>query len=883
MIEERAELYGAATPQALAAETYENYKRFVNPPLARVMKLSGSPVEVRAQRMRRSGIKTAKPISISPAVTASLRWAIASARRRSRARATRTHRALRQDDVQRDARTRGATARRACARRSCRSRSGATAEPRRSKARSNSRAPRPAARRSSARSTRITARRSARSRSAGAKRFRRRFVRCSPIRSRMPYGEAERCSTTRCRRRRVRRRAGARRGRRKRSAARVSAGGARGVRSHRRALHRRRGADRTRALRLPLRLRPRRRGARRHDAREGTLRRRRSGRRVHRAPRRLESRVRQSAAAAHVDVRRRRTRVRRRARRDGRARRRRARASVRAIAANELLRRRARDRRRVSRRSSREARGLGLLVGVELDARRVRRVDHPGDAQGRRYRGLDAQSAARHSSRAAAGRHARRRSTARWRRCAPASRRRTKSSASSVIRRAMPYVESRIVIDAPARVVYELAKDQERFPQFMPDVETVTILERRPDGVISRWKTLVEEAPIEWTEEDRFDDAALRIDYKLIEGDLDKFEGAWTFEHRDGANARRARRGLRFRRADARRADRSDAGEEGARKQRDDAGRAQTASRERMNKFLLRHPSALVAGHRALRARREGQRRADPAQDHGVDAAVRGGARHRRAHARRSRDRRLVRRGHAPAAAGRRFSARRGLQRKVLGAIEIGAQLGAQVAGLGAFTGVVGDAGITINERSPIPVTTGNSLTIAAGVQSSFAARARDGRRCRVVHGRGDRRDGFDRCRLRAADRAESGAADPRRAQRDAVAQVSRGDRRATLPCASEIHDRRRRRRAASAADSDRDELDARRHRARRSCRPARSSASSRCRTTSAAASRDERPDVLVVEGGNMRVPGQSALRARARARNRVRLEPAGRAPRSRA
>ncbi len=34
--------------QALFEETYENYKSFVNPPLARVMKLSGSPVEVRA-------------------------------------------------------------------------------------------------------------------------------------------------------------------------------------------------------------------------------------------------------------------------------------------------------------------------------------------------------------------------------------------------------------------------------------------------------------------------------------------------------------------------------------------------------------------------------------------------------------------------------------------------------------------------------------------------------------------------------------------------------------------------------------------------------------------------------------------------------------------
>jgi len=48
MIEGRETLYGAPSPQALADETYENYKQYVNPPLARVMKLSGSPVEVRA-------------------------------------------------------------------------------------------------------------------------------------------------------------------------------------------------------------------------------------------------------------------------------------------------------------------------------------------------------------------------------------------------------------------------------------------------------------------------------------------------------------------------------------------------------------------------------------------------------------------------------------------------------------------------------------------------------------------------------------------------------------------------------------------------------------------------------------------------------------------
>ncbi len=99
----------------------------------------------------------------------------------------------------------------------------------------------------------------------------------------------------------------------------------------------------------------------------------------------------------------------------------------------------------------------------------------------------------------------------------------------------MPFIEAEIVVDAPVRDVYELAKDQERFPEFMPDVETVRVLERRPDSILTRWKTLVEDAPIEWTEEDRFDDDATRIDYKLLEGDLEKFEGSWTFEERDGA------------------------------------------------------------------------------------------------------------------------------------------------------------------------------------------------------------------------------------------------------------------------------------------------------------------------------------------------------------
>jgi predicted amino acid dehydrogenase len=52
-------------------------------------------------------------------------------------------------------------------------------------------------------------------------------------------------------------------------------------------------------------------------------------------------------------------------------------------------------------------------------------------------------------------------------------------------------------------------------------------------------------------------------------------------------------------------------------------------------------------------------------------------------------------------------------------AVRDAAERGAQIVGLGAFTKVVGDAGITVAQRASIPVTTGNSLTIAATLETA--------------------------------------------------------------------------------------------------------------------------------------------------------------------
>jgi len=63
--------------------------------------------------------------------------------------------------------------------------------------------------------------------------------------------------------------------------------------------------------------------------------------------------------------------------------------------------------------------------------------------------------------------------------------------------------------------------------------------------------------------------------------------------------------------------------------------------------------------------------------------------------------------------------------RKMVQTGRLAERLGARILGLGAFTSVVGDAGITVADRLAVPVTTGNSYTVALAVEASLAAARR--------------------------------------------------------------------------------------------------------------------------------------------------------------
>lgn len=107
----------------------------------------------------------------------------------------------------------------------------------------------------------------------------------------------------------------------------------------------------------------------------------------------------------------------------------------------------------------------------------------------------------------------------------------------------MPNVESVIHIAAPPDAVYAVAKDVEKFPEFLPDVDSVKIIERDGPRVVSEWVGVVREfnRTIRWTEQDDWDDAARRCLFRATKGDWDRYQGEWTFAPEgDGTRVRLA-------------------------------------------------------------------------------------------------------------------------------------------------------------------------------------------------------------------------------------------------------------------------------------------------------------------------------------------------------
>jgi ribosome-associated toxin RatA of RatAB toxin-antitoxin module len=102
----------------------------------------------------------------------------------------------------------------------------------------------------------------------------------------------------------------------------------------------------------------------------------------------------------------------------------------------------------------------------------------------------------------------------------------------------VPVVENEIRIAAPVERVYAIARDVERFPEFMPEVQRITVRESAGDGSrqVVEWVGVIPafRLTVKWTEEDLWDDRERTCVFRQVKGDFDVYEGTWRFLEEDG-------------------------------------------------------------------------------------------------------------------------------------------------------------------------------------------------------------------------------------------------------------------------------------------------------------------------------------------------------------
>lgn len=98
----------------------------------------------------------------------------------------------------------------------------------------------------------------------------------------------------------------------------------------------------------------------------------------------------------------------------------------------------------------------------------------------------------------------------------------------------MPHVHLSECICATPQAVYELFCEPGQFPLFMPSVTSVEIVERGDGWAVTQWVTDLDGAPLEWQEIDRYDGENLVVAFRLVEGDVERFDGRWSFEACEG-------------------------------------------------------------------------------------------------------------------------------------------------------------------------------------------------------------------------------------------------------------------------------------------------------------------------------------------------------------
>ncbi len=98
----------------------------------------------------------------------------------------------------------------------------------------------------------------------------------------------------------------------------------------------------------------------------------------------------------------------------------------------------------------------------------------------------------------------------------------------------MPHIQTSIDIAALPDSVFAIARDVERFPDFMPEVQRITILEGGPadERQVVEWVGIIPafRLTIKWSEEDLWDPIARTCRFNQVKGDFKEYSGEWRFQ-----------------------------------------------------------------------------------------------------------------------------------------------------------------------------------------------------------------------------------------------------------------------------------------------------------------------------------------------------------------
>ncbi|MDZ7832045.1 MAG: SRPBCC family protein [Desulfobacterales bacterium] len=84
------------------------------------------------------------------------------------------------------------------------------------------------------------------------------------------------------------------------------------------------------------------------------------------------------------------------------------------------------------------------------------------------------------------------------------------------------------------RRAYEIMKNVEDYPLYMPSVNAIAVLDRKESEMTTRWDAEIDGAPICWVQHIRMRNDTREILFEAIEGDFDVFQGRWRVGESEG-------------------------------------------------------------------------------------------------------------------------------------------------------------------------------------------------------------------------------------------------------------------------------------------------------------------------------------------------------------